>query len=336
LNTQTYRDAILAAEKVQRLLESFQNKSPDQLRIESLATDLSDYKQATEQVYNLVTAMKNMFAKTVAGNSLTEAQLSVWRGQFDGYQAKAQGSIASITAQINAISSFLSSYQQGQESIVKSIESFKSQIALTEKQLTDAQFNTQLGKERTEIAGESSTKTADLGVQSAKTTVDYLTNTKGTTLDSINNQLKSAQVSYAEIANNAEKFNSKSPVQGVIADMLVDPGQDVNPGTPLYKVVSDQQEIEITVNTDELKLVDIGNSVKVKGEQGEVSGRVVSRSAVADKNGNFKIIIGLDADTLKIGTFADVMITTSQSGLGVPVNAVRIVDNGIGEIFLWN
>lgn len=336
LDTQTFRNAVTAATRVQDLLTSFQATSSESFTIENLWTNLIAYKNATQQVYVLVTAMKDMFAKTVVWNNLTEIQLTARRGQFDGYQAKAQGSISSITAQVNAIASFLSSYKLWQESIAKSIDSFKSQIALTEKQLSDAQFNTQLGADRTAIAGESSSKNADLNIASAKTTVDYLTNTRDSTLDSIYNQLLAAQVAYNEIANNADKFQSKSPLQGVIADVLVDPGQDVSPGTPLYKVVSDSQEIEITVTTQELELVAIGSSVRVKGDQGEVSAHVVSRSAVADKNANFKIIIWLDSDILKVGTFADVMIATSQGGMGVPVNAVRIVDNGVGEIFLWN
>lgn len=335
LDSQTFSRASNAAVKVQGILDQLKAKSAS-FTIDTLSSDLSLYKDATEQVYVLVTSMKDMFSKTVPGNNLSETQLNTRRSQYDWYQSKAQGSIASITSQINAIASFLSSYKQSQESIAKSIESLKSQIALTEKQLDDAQFNTKLGTERTEIAAESSTQQAELWLQSAKNTVDYLSSTRDITLESIQNQLRASEVSYNEIANNADKFNSKSPVKGVIADVFVDPGQDINPWTPLYKVVSDQQEIEITVTTEELEIVELDTQVKVKWDIWEVSGRVVSRSAVADKNWNFKIIIALDSDTLKVGTFADVMISTSKSGIGIPVNAVRIVDNGVGEIFLRN
>jgi hypothetical protein len=64
--------------------------------------------------------------------------------QYNGLATRSSAITSSITAQVNGINGFVSVYSQNQQSLAKQIDLLKNQIALTEKSLADAQFNTQL------------------------------------------------------------------------------------------------------------------------------------------------------------------------------------------------
>lgn len=68
-----------------------------------------------------------------------------------------------------------------------------------------------------------------------------------------------------------------------------------------------------------------------------VSGIVSEMGTVADKTANYQIKITIDpVANVDIGMFADVHIPLQKGNTIVPINAVNIVDNNRGQIYLWN
>lgn len=305
------------------------------ITIENIQTKLFEYQSFLDPTNALLKAMEQVLTNTSAGWSISQLQLDWLKAQFDGYQSKAQWTVASITAQLNAIQSFLSTYKQQQQSLAKSVDLLNDQIQLTKKSLQDAAFNTQIGSDRTQIGVTNSTQNAALSVESAQSALDFVLNTKNLSLQSIENARKQAEVSYAEANAQLAKFSVKAPIAGKISDVFVDLWQEVSPWTQLYKIVSDQQEIEINVLPSEYDLLILWQEVMIQGDDGtQVMGTLVSKSDAGDRNGNFKALIQVSENRLKVWTYADIYIPVWWKTTGVPINAVRIVDNGVGEIFL--
>gem|GEM_PF-3193190 len=95
--------------------------------------------------------MKDVLNATVASSALSQAAIDGLNAQYNGLTSRSSALTASITAQINGIESFLSVYRQNQSSLAQQVDLLKNQIALTEKTLNDAQFNTSLAAQRTRL-----------------------------------------------------------------------------------------------------------------------------------------------------------------------------------------
>jgi biotin carboxyl carrier protein len=332
LDTQSLRNARTVAIEIKSEADALEAVVIDNLSVDELTTFLARYRESNQQVYKLVDAMKTLLSKTVAGWSLSDAQIAGWRGQFDGFQGRAQGAISGITAQTNSISSFLASYQDQQDSIRKSIASLTSQIDLSKKQIADGGFLTDIGDQRLQVNTELSLGQAELAVEQAKSQLDVLTTTYGGNLQNIRNQLASSEVSYAEISNNASKFSATTPFKGEIVNVLVDEGQDINPGTPLYSMISDRYELELFLNADELKLVNEGTQVSVQINGNTYDATVYAASNVADKNGNYKVSIDIDKIDELVGATARVEIFADETTGLVPLRAVRMTGPSTAEL----
>lgn len=304
---------------------------------ENVEERLKQYQTFLSPVNTMLDSMEKVLLYTVTWPNLTQTQLDVLKAQFDGYQSRAQWTISSITAQLNSIVSFLTSYEDQQESLSKSVSLLEQQIEITQKSLEDAQFNTQIWLDRTQIWATNSEQGANISLQTAESALNFIINTKNTTLETIDNTRKHAELAYQESLANSAKFSVTSPIQWQVTDIFVDIGQDVTPGTPLIKIVSDQQEIEITMQENELDAVEVGQEVLIRSDEGvEVLWKLISKADAGDRNGNFKALVQLSENVLKVWTFADVILPVGKGITWVDINVVRIVDNGIWEIFLRN
>lgn len=301
---------------------------------ENLVVYLSSYSDIIRGINTLVTEMKNVLTATVASASLSQAGIDGMSAQYNGLAARSSGITASITAQINGINSFLTSYEQSQQSLAQQIEILKDQIALAQKWLDDAQFTTQIGADRTKAALDTNLQNAQLTVDSSKLSNDFVTNTKNLTLQTIQNQLASAQVALREFEFNAAKYTVRSPIRGIVSDVLVDVWQEVSPWTPLARVVSNTQQLEINMTESELKYLSIWQAVIVANEYQTGSAVVDTVARVASKDGSFKVIISLKDDVFSVGSFVDVQIPLYEWDIMIPINAVTIVDKNRGQINL--
>lgn len=299
----------------------------------NLADYLQNYKTYISYINDMVVALKNVVANSVDA-WITQQQIDAYASQVVWLQTRASWILSSITSQLNNSNSFLNSYQDSQSSIAKQIESLESQIALTKKQLDDAAFATQNGYDRTKIWIDTQTTTAEIGKKSAESNYNFAVNTKNPNLDTITNQLKTAQIWLAQTQFDMAKFDVKSPIAWVIADIYVDLWQDVSPGTPIAKIVSEWQEVEISLSETEKKYTNIWDEVVLVNSIWTGAGIVTAISPVADKNGNYKVVVSVQDSMFDVWSFVDVRIPLSDSSIAIPINDINILDNGYGSVVL--
>ncbi len=261
---------------------------------------LKNYQSIIVNMNDHFVIMKQLFIDSIE-DARYKTQITTSQSVFASLQAKSSSLNASITNQLNSIRSYFVSYQDQQDSLAKQIESLRAQIQLTKKTLQDASFNTMLWAERSQISFDSQIKNNTIGVQSA-----YL-------------QLQQARFTQS-------KFSVISPINAIVADILVDKWQDVSPGTPLLRIVSEQQQIEISLTVDEMRNISIGQSVMVDSLLWEAKWTIITMSSVADKSWSFKALILLDRSTIPTWLSVDVKIPVQKWSLTLPINALTIVD----------
>lgn len=149
--------------------------------------------------------------------------------------------------------------------------------------------------------------------------------------------MSQAQVAYQEAQFNLGKFSVSSPIVGTVSEVMVDKGQEVSPGTPLVKIVSNGKEAMLRLNADEKTFITLGQEVEVSYRGIVVPGVVSEVGSVADDTGNYPIKVTIDENAaVDIGMFVEIHIPLEQGNAIVPINAVNIVDNNRGQIFLWD
>lgn len=308
----------------------------DNITIDNIPTYLTTYKRVIDGVNAMVIKIKAVVLATVPSMQLPQSAIDWLNAWFNAQQSRSSAMVSNITAQLNAINSFISTYKDTQQSLAKNIDSLKDQITLAQKWLDDASFNTKIWADRVALATDSQTKTAELWLKQSQTSYEFAKNTKELNLESLQNNLKSAQVALAQAQFDQSKLAVRAPIKWIIADILVDLGQEVSPWTPLIKFVSDAQEVDVNLSQSEIQYVQEWQAIQVVSQYGNGEWVITSISKVADKSGNFKVVISLSQTQIAIWSFVDVKIPLQKWNNMIPLNAVQIVDNNIWQINLWD
>jgi len=248
-------------------------------------------------------------------NSLEDAryqwQINGLSQMFVGLQTRNTALNTAVGWQLNATRSYFSTYEQSQQSLAKQIDSLRLQIDLAKRQLQDAQFNTQLGIERSEIGFDNQFTSADLWLQQA-------------------------QIQLAQARTMVSKLRVTAPLDVTVADIMVDIGQDVAPGTPLMRIVSTQQQVQITTTPAEIQNMKIWQSVIIESTVWAAEWTITSLATVADRSGWFAVTIALKNSTIPTGLSIVVKIPVQSWALTLPINALRIVDTNKAVAHFWD
>lgn len=161
-------------------------------------------------------------------------------------------------------------------------------------------------------AGVISAQTAEQRATLVKTTSAKLAAARAT-LDEINARLKQTEII--------------APAAGMIASRSVEPGQVVQAGTEMFRLIRDRRvEVDALVPEADLLSVHDGQSVRVFGPAGGVeTGSVRIVAPIVDAKTRLGTVrVSLAQDTaLKPGMFARVEITTdAKTALAVPLKAL--------------
>lgn len=286
---------------------------------DNISEYLEKYRVTVTAINEFTISMKDVLVNSIEDlRYLPKALLDWYSSSFGGLQSKASGINSSITAQINGLSSFLSSYKDQQESLRKQIEIAENTVLVQQTQL------------------QEQAKNSSLNLQSTSGNLWFAQDTKELNLDTIRNNLAQAQVALREAEFNLSKLSITTPIDGIVADILVDVGQEVSMGTPIVKLVSNGQEVNVTLSDKELEGITVGDSVSLVQDQNLWTWVVVSIGKVADKNGNYPVKVFIEEWEFAVGSFIDVAISASRTNKVIPLNAITIVDNSLWQIVVWD
>lgn len=286
---------------------------------DSIQSYLEKYRTVLSDINEFTISMRKVLVNSIEDiRYLPRTKIDGYTASFSALQSKASGINSSITAQINGLSSFLSTYKDQQESLRKQIEIAENNILVQQTQL------------------QEQAKNSSLNLQSTSGNLWFAVDTKELNLDTIRNSLAQAQLALREAEFNLSKLAIKAPIDWVVAEVLVDVWQEVSMGTPVVKLVSQWTEVNIDLSDKELEWIMIWDSVQLQQDQTQWTWVVVSVGKVADKNGNYPVKIVIEEWDFAVGSFIDVVLTASRWNKVIPLNAITIVDNGIWQIVVWD
>lgn len=160
-------------------------------------------------------------------------------------------------------------------------------------------------------------------------------------LDVARNTVASAEAAVADARSrlaSAERTLAdtviRAPFSGIVARRSVHTGDIVTPGTELFRIIDpSSMRLEASVPSDDLSVLRIGATVEftVRGYDRPFTGRIERIAPQADSTTRqvpIYVAVPNDGGKLVAGLFAEGrVISSSATGLIVPLNAVNTTDN---------
>jgi multidrug resistance efflux pump len=284
---------------------------------ENLDDYLKQYAQILSTINEFIITIKSvLFNSIIDTRYLSQTKLDGLTATFSTLQSRISATNTSITSQTNSFSAFLATYKDQQESLRKQIDILENDVLVKQTQLDEQSRNT------------------SLNLQSSSWNLSFIVDTQNLSLASIENSLSQAQLALREAEFNFTKFSIISPIEWIVADILVDEWQEVSIWTPIIEMVSKWEEINIWLSQDEIKWIAIGDQVEVYNEEYISSGTIVSLWRVADKNGNYPAKIIIPWEGFNVWSFVTIRVVSSRSNLVIPLNSITIIDNNVWQIAL--
>lgn len=314
-NKQTKSQATNQLRTVLATQDSLDTLDPS-LTQEELLPRLSQLSTMTDLLIDLLQKIDKMLQNTSATSALPATLLSSFKSTIATLQSRTLGLSSSITQTKNSIESFLATYQQQQASLLQGIDILAQQFDLTERNLRDSQTQ------------------ANIGLDSATTAYETSLKSKETTLKALRSAIQQAQISYQEAQTQLEKLQVTSPIDGTISEILVDEWQEVAPGSPLFRVSNNiQPEIEISLGSDELDLVEIWDSVQISTAEQRFTGQITSISKTASDNFTYQAVISLPEARQLLWVLVEVQIPVHKKDtLLMPINIIEVINTSAGVI----
>ncbi len=284
-----------------------------------ISSTLQTLKSYTLQLEPILDSLDTMLTFTDSSNSLSQVQLDWFIAQINWLQTQVQWQVSSLTQQINSIESFLNTYEQSQQSVRQSIDGLEKQIASTKESLKSASVN------------------ANIWVENALNSYDSTLKNKSTTQASLLNAITQSQIAASEAQTNLGKLTIESPIDWTIGDVLVDVWQEVAPWTPLFTVISTQdQEIEIALTGDEVEGINDWQSVTVTSDWKDYNWTIVSIASSSNATLWYKTIIRLNENIALVWSAATVTIWLKSWQTLIPLKYVKILNKEQWLITIWD
>ena len=240
-------------------------------------------------------------------------------------------------ATIDATIRNFESIQAGQ-ALIGSKASFISYLNQVDAQLsgsgTLAQDSAKITYEDALARSKNTLFTSEIAVKNAKVNYETLLANNPVQLRLLDNAIVDAKIAYESALTQYNKLVVRTPVSGIIGEILVSEGQDVAAGNPVFKVSGlKKHQIEVHVTANEYKYLQQDKPVSVTYQGQSLTGAISAISTVADKTNLFKVTIELDSDLELVGDVAKVnfpILFTPHTLL--PLERVKILEDNLAAV----
>ena len=301
-------------------------------------------KNQTEQALRDLYTLKESITK-LPSSPQTDAELKDSVHQIDAAYTQIEDFAGmmiqlmrnSISATIDATIRNFESIQAGQ-ALIGSKAGFISYLNQVDAQLsgsgTLAQDSAKITYEDALARSKNTLFASEIAVKNAKVNYETLLANNPVQLRLLDNAIVDAKIAYESALTQYNKLVVRTPVSGIIGEILVSEGQDVAAGNPVFKVSGlKKHQIEVHVTANEYKYLQQDKPVSVTYQGQSLTGAISAISTVADKTNLFKVTIELDSDLELVGDVAKVnfpILFTPHTLL--PLERVKILEDNLAAV----
>jgi multidrug resistance efflux pump len=306
------------------------NVSTDEANIES---QIAVVGKAYESSRRLVNKMSSLLNNTVAGGNLPQSQIDGWIALYTGYKNTLSSTEAGFTNWKTQSANNITSQKIA-------IDALKSQIALTEKNLSNGNNDTEIAYNRTLIDIEDKVKLAEIALEKAKNNIAIAKDRKTVGISQLQVSKENAAIEVEKGRKDVEKLYVRSPIEWVVTKVIATLWQSVNAGTPMIEISSDSPEILIELEYSVVSSLSVGDSLGVMVDNRYFTGSIRAISSVANSSLLYTTRISVPEASDYLGSAASITFSlskdetsnTSTFGIILPLRSVKIISEQEWEI----
>jgi multidrug resistance efflux pump len=273
---------------------------------------------AYDKLTSYLAQMQQVFINTVTAVNLPEMQLNGFVQTFAWLQSRTQGGRASFNVFRNQAITILSD--------------INGTLAWTIWQESAA-----LGLESTRLNNENAIINAELALANAERIYIQAKNNKEKQTTILGTQIQDAELSYQDAMRQLAKLSVWSPVRGVLWQIFVTLGQEIQPGTPLFSVIgTDRQLLQFTVSEKELPYLRVGKEVLIIHNNDTLSWTIQSVPRVANSSMQYRVVVAADRALSTFGGIVRIQIPVDINRPLLPLKSINGIQSGQGIVHILN
>lgn len=329
------------AERYLKKMIDFQEKTLKNLNLEN-KDETEKYFKKIDEAYNL---LKNFLDNTLEtlNSSLawltwyTESEKNIHLTKVNNYIWTYSWNYANYISLKSQISSFLNTYKDWENSILKQIELSKKDREITIKSLNNSQITTKSSYDKLIISSNDSISNMQFQIKSLENNLLNTKKTREINLKNLENSIKNAELALEKASIEAWKLVLKAPISWQISKINVTEWQKYWPSSKILTLISSsKRELDVFVNSEDLWKINVKDKVKIDYRWEKFEWEIFSKSNVADENLNYKVKVSLDKEINLVWWVANVGFILKTEFPLLPVNSVTVLnsenDKKIGEI----
>lgn len=323
--------AVRDGEKIQEYQTLLQSSEITEVQVQEIFSFIeANYEKIKIHLNSIETTVNN---STLSVWSLSEAQISQFTAQIDVLQGTFQWYYSAFLSYSSWVKTFLQTYLNTQNSLLKSIELQKNEREIQKKRLESSEISASVTYEKTLIGIEDAKAELKTQIETAQRNIENAEKNYDITLRSLENAIREAEIAYKSALKEVSKLSITSPINGTVSDVFLDKWQEINIGTKTFNILSDSTpEVEIAFSSSEKDLIQVWQEVFIDIGVERITWKIYSLSDIADANLNYKSTIVFTSGTVLIGDIANVVIPVTTDTMLVPVNIVTTQGDGQGYI----
>jgi len=333
-NTQQRRDT----EKLLKNLYTEKDllyKIPSQPKNQDIITYTNQIENIHSHINTLLLEMIKTLQNSVTSAKFTQTTINWHLTMIDGIQQQVQATKAALQAyKIQALNFFgkIQNTISGATNL-NTLAEQQLQIALKNAQIWA--INADINYNNTKLSIENTLFNTQTALKNAQNTFNTTKKTHQTQLDLLDNSIIQSKIAYQDAQTHFDRLTVKSPIQWTINNIMIDYGQEIGVGTPLFSIVGySNQIIEIYANTNEVAYIQEGQKIGVLYNTEYLPAKITSINPIAGQNTLYKINVSLEQNTKLLWDVAQVHIPITLGTQILPINVITSTANNKGYIFI--
>ncbi len=295
---------------------------------------ITDGYDSIEVLLNNLESTLNNSLRSVG--TLGDPEIAAFTAEINGYQASYQASQSALVSFETNTNTFLNTYEQSQESVLKQVELAQKDREILVESLDNSNENALINFDNTLTSGADQLKNLETQLKNARNQLINTKQNREVALRSAANSINDASINYREANQNFNKLIITAPVTGTIWDVFIDVWQEIFSGNNILNITSNsEKEIALWFSKDEVAFVEVWDEVFLESLWKQYSGRILSLSSVADSNFNYKATVWFDDDVKLLGDLVTIYTLAENPYMLLPVNIIEVVKPWIGFVKVY-
>lgn len=253
------------------------------------------------KIWNLLTSLDLTFDNSISSIwSLSDSDIASYKWNISSFWVSYNTYNWSFISLKNSINSFLDTFRNSEESLLKQIELLESDRKIYVKWL-------------------------DVQLEIDESTLEEAIANKNLSLRQLDTVIKDAEIAYREALKNLDKLSIESPINWIVWEIFVDEWQEVSPWTTMFNISNNSSnEITISFSKDELEYVNVWDNALLEIDNKVYTWSIYSISSVADSNLKYISRISFQDGLNIIWDIVKVKIPLVVDKNLLPINILRV------------